>query len=78
MSTGEYISVTNQNELVHAEVALERRIHARFPAAEEAELAEYFGPSRRTRTRLARRRRARSAVTVRWSHVRRRAWPRLA
>ena len=35
------------------------------------------GPGRRTRTRLARRRRARSAVTVRWSHVRRRAWPRL-
>jgi vacuolar iron transporter family protein len=42
MGTGEYISVTNQNELVHAEVALERRMHARFPAAEEAELAEYF------------------------------------
>jgi vacuolar iron transporter family protein len=42
MGTGEYISVTNQNELVHAEVALERRMHARFPAAEQAELAEYF------------------------------------
>jgi VIT1/CCC1 family predicted Fe2+/Mn2+ transporter len=42
MGTGEYISVTNQNELVHAEVALEREMHARFPAAEEAELAEYF------------------------------------
>ncbi len=42
MGTGEYISVTNQNELVHAEVALERRMHARFPAAEEAELADYF------------------------------------
>jgi hypothetical protein len=26
MGTGEYVSVTNQNELVHAEVALERRM----------------------------------------------------
>jgi VIT1/CCC1 family predicted Fe2+/Mn2+ transporter len=34
--------VTNQNELVQAEVAVERRMHARFPAAEEAELAETF------------------------------------
>ena len=42
MGTGEYISVTNQNELVHAEVATERRMHARFPAAEQAELAETF------------------------------------
>ncbi|MGD0604916.1 MAG: VIT1/CCC1 transporter family protein [Streptosporangiaceae bacterium] len=42
MGTGEYISVTNQNELVHAEVSLERTMLARFPAAEEAELAEYF------------------------------------
>ncbi len=42
MGTGEYISVTNQNELVHAEVAVERRMHARFPAAEQAELAETF------------------------------------
>jgi VIT1/CCC1 family predicted Fe2+/Mn2+ transporter len=42
MGTGEYISVTNQNELVHAEVSLERIMLARFPAAEEAELAEYF------------------------------------
>ena len=42
MGTGEYISVTNQNELVHAEVAIERRMHARFPAAEEAELAGMF------------------------------------
>ena len=39
MGTGEYISVTNQNELVGAEVTVERRMHARFPAAEEAELA---------------------------------------
>jgi len=42
MGTGEYISVTNQNELVHAEVALERQMLARFPAAEQAELAGYF------------------------------------
>lgn len=42
MGTGEYISVTNQNELVHAEVAVERSMHARFPAAEQAELAETF------------------------------------
>ena len=42
MGTGEYISVTNQTELVHAEVALERTMHARFPAAEQDELAGYF------------------------------------
>jgi vacuolar iron transporter family protein len=42
MGTGEYVSVTNQNELVHAEVATERKMHARFPAAEQAELAETF------------------------------------
>jgi vacuolar iron transporter family protein len=42
MATGEYISVTNQNELVHAEVALERQMLARFPAAEQEELAGYF------------------------------------
>jgi VIT1/CCC1 family predicted Fe2+/Mn2+ transporter len=42
MGTGEYISVTNQNELVHSEVALERQMHARFPAAEQDELAGYF------------------------------------
>src|ERR1700678_17731 len=42
MGTGEYISVTNQNELVGAEVAVERRMHARFPAAEEGELAGVF------------------------------------
>jgi hypothetical protein len=33
------VVVTSQNELVHAEVAVERRTHARFPAAEQAELA---------------------------------------
>ncbi len=42
MGTGEYVSVTNQNELVHAEVAVERRMHAEFPAAEQAELEETF------------------------------------
>jgi vacuolar iron transporter family protein len=42
MGTGEYVSVTNQNELVHAEVAVERRMLATFPAAEQAELAETF------------------------------------
>jgi VIT1/CCC1 family predicted Fe2+/Mn2+ transporter len=42
MGTGEYISVTNQNELVHAEVAVEAAMHARFPAAEQAELADTF------------------------------------
>ncbi|MCW2539405.1 MAG: protein of unknown function transrane [Frankiales bacterium] len=42
MGTGEYISVTNQNELVHSEVALEREMHQRFPEAEQKELAETF------------------------------------
>lgn len=42
MGTGEYISVTNQNELVHAEVSLERSMLAEFPAIEQAELADYF------------------------------------
>ena len=42
MGTGEYISVTNQNELVHAEVLLERQMLDRFPAAEQEELAGYF------------------------------------
>ncbi|MDQ6657998.1 MAG: VIT1/CCC1 transporter family protein [Actinomycetota bacterium] len=36
------MSVTNQNELVHTEVAVERKMHAQFPAAEQAELAETF------------------------------------
>jgi VIT1/CCC1 family predicted Fe2+/Mn2+ transporter len=42
MCAGEFISVTSQNELVHAEVALERQMLARFPAAEQDELAGYF------------------------------------
>ena len=56
MGTGEYISVTNQNELVHAEVAIERRMHARFPAAEQDELAGYFrgyGADAETAARMA-------------------------
>jgi vacuolar iron transporter family protein len=56
MGTGEYVSVTNQNELVHAEVNVERRMHARFPAAEEAELAETFrgyGADGETAARMA-------------------------
>jgi vacuolar iron transporter family protein len=56
MGTGEYISVTNQNELVHAEVAVERKMLARFPAAEQDELAGYFrgyGADPDTATRMA-------------------------
>jgi VIT1/CCC1 family predicted Fe2+/Mn2+ transporter len=56
MGTGEYVSVTNQNELVHAEVAVERRMHARFPAAEQAELAGTFqgyGADPETAARMA-------------------------
>ena len=56
MGTGEYVSVTNQNELVHAEVATERAMHARFPAAEQAELADTFtgyGANPETAARMA-------------------------
>jgi VIT1/CCC1 family predicted Fe2+/Mn2+ transporter len=56
MGTGEYISVTNQNELVAAEVTLERRMLSRFPAAEEEELAGYFrgyGADQETAARMA-------------------------
>lgn len=42
MGTGEYISVTNQNELVAAEVSVEREMHARYPEDERRELAERF------------------------------------
>jgi vacuolar iron transporter family protein len=42
MGTGEFISVTNQNELVAAEVKLEEQMLRRFPDAEEEELAGYF------------------------------------
>jgi VIT1/CCC1 family predicted Fe2+/Mn2+ transporter len=56
MGTGEYISVTNQNELVHAEVSLERRMLASFPVAERDELAGYFrnyGADDETAARMA-------------------------
>lgn len=42
MGTGEYVSVTNQNELVYAEVDVERAMHARYPDAERDELDERF------------------------------------
>ena len=56
MGTGEYVSVTNQNELVHAEVTTERTMHALFPAAEQAELADTFagyGADPETAARMA-------------------------
>jgi VIT1/CCC1 family predicted Fe2+/Mn2+ transporter len=56
MATGEYVSVTNQNELVDAEVATERTMHARFPAAEQAELVDTFigyGADAETAARMA-------------------------
>lgn len=56
MGTGEYVSVTNQNELVEAEVAVEADMHARFPAAEQAELTERFrgyGADQETAARMA-------------------------
>ncbi|MCQ4081696.1 VIT1/CCC1 transporter family protein [Streptomyces sp. RB6PN25] len=42
MATGEFISVTSQNDLTVAEVAVEELQHARNPQAEERELAEVF------------------------------------
>ena len=48
MGTGEYISVTNQNELVHAEVALEEKMLALFPMAEQEELAGTSASTGRT------------------------------
>lgn len=56
MGTGEYVSVTNQNELVAAEVAVEAEMHARFPREEHAELVERFrsyGADTETATRMA-------------------------
>ena len=56
MGTGEYLSVTNQNELIQAEVAVERDMHTRFPAAEQAELADRFrdyGADPHTAARMA-------------------------
>jgi VIT1/CCC1 family predicted Fe2+/Mn2+ transporter len=42
MATGEYISVTSQNELTEAEVELERKQHARDPAGKLTRLTEVF------------------------------------
>jgi VIT1/CCC1 family predicted Fe2+/Mn2+ transporter len=56
MGTGEYVSVTNQNELVAAEVSVEREMHARYPEAEQAELADRFasyGADRATADEMA-------------------------
>jgi VIT1/CCC1 family predicted Fe2+/Mn2+ transporter len=56
MGTGEYVSVTNQNELVHAEVALEADMHARFPQQEYDELVDRFqayGADTNTAQRMA-------------------------
>lgn len=56
MGTGEYVSVSNQNELVHAEVAVERDMHARFPDAEQRELTDRFrgyGADPETAARMA-------------------------
>lgn len=56
MGTGEFISVTNQNELVGAEVLLEQQMLTRFPAAEEEELAGDFrdyGADPQTAARMA-------------------------
>jgi len=42
MATGEYISVSSQNELTQAEVELERKQHARDPAGKLRRLAQLF------------------------------------
>jgi VIT1/CCC1 family predicted Fe2+/Mn2+ transporter len=42
MATGEYNSVRSQQDLAHAEIALERRELERAPEAEEAELAGIY------------------------------------
>ncbi|HEY5358728.1 MAG TPA: VIT1/CCC1 transporter family protein [Streptosporangiaceae bacterium] len=42
MATGEYVSVSSQNELVGAEVSKERRELERNPAGEQRELAQVF------------------------------------
>jgi vacuolar iron transporter family protein len=42
MATGEYISVTSQNELTQAEVDLERRQHRRDPAGKRKRLTQVF------------------------------------
>lgn len=42
MATGEFTSVSSQNELVEAEVDVERRQLADYPKEEQAELADFF------------------------------------
>ncbi|WP_433442080.1 VIT1/CCC1 transporter family protein [Nonomuraea sp. CA-141351] len=42
MAGGEYVSVASQRELAQAEIAVERRELARYPDAEQAELAQTF------------------------------------
>ncbi len=42
MATGEYISVTSQNELTQAEIELERKQHIRDPAGKRRRLTEVF------------------------------------
>jgi VIT1/CCC1 family predicted Fe2+/Mn2+ transporter len=42
MATGEYISVTSQNELTQAEVELERKQQARDPSGKQRRLTEVF------------------------------------
>jgi VIT1/CCC1 family predicted Fe2+/Mn2+ transporter len=42
MATGEYTSVTSQNELVRAEVDIERQQLEHYPEEEQRELAEAF------------------------------------
>jgi VIT1/CCC1 family predicted Fe2+/Mn2+ transporter len=42
MATGEYISVTSQNELTQAEIELERKQHVRDPAGKLRRLTEVF------------------------------------
>ena len=42
MATGEFTSVSSQNELVEAEVDVERHQLANYPVEEQAELADFF------------------------------------
>ena len=62
MATGEYISVTSQNELTAAEVELERMQHLRDPAGKRDRLAEIFMDKEVSRT-WRRRSRGRSRPT---------------
>lgn len=72
MGTGEFVSVTNQNELVHSEVAIEREMHVNFPEAERAELESRFagmGADAETATRMADAV-SRDPETALWFHAR--------